>query len=192
MLGKCFSIMCIISFAFGAFTNNMESVCKGILEGASKSVEICISLVGVMALWGGVMAVLKACGIISKLAIALTPLLKLLFPDAIKRGVAKEELALVLSANILGISNATTPLALCAIEKLKKGDNASASNDMIMLSSLGCHSFCLVPTTVIALRLGAQAKISYEIIFPVWICSAACSLLGIILCRIVGKICGDT
>ena len=193
MLGKCFSVLSIISFIFAIFTGNMESLCKSILEGASKSVTICISLIGIMALWSGIMAVLKDSGLIKKLAKLLKPFLKLLFPSAIKNGVANEEIALCVSANILGISNATTPLALDAINKLKKSENDNvASNDMIMLSSLGCHSFCLVPSTVIALRMAMGGQISYEIILPVWICSLACSLLGIILCRIMGGICGDT
>ena len=67
-----------------------------------------------------------------------------------------------------------------------------ATNDMIMLSILGCACFNIVPSTVIALRVSQGAEITYKIMIPVWICSGVCCLLGVVLCRILGKICGDT
>lgn len=192
MLGKCFSVLCIISFIFGAITDNMKEVCSGILNGASRSVEVCISLVGIMALWTGVMSVLKKAGVIKLLSKLLRPLLRLIFPRAFKENIATDEITACVSAGLIGISNATTPLALCAIGELQKNRSSDvASNDMIMLSMLGCACFNLVPTTLIALRVGAGAEITYKIMIPVWICSGACCLLGIILCRALGLICGD-
>ena len=192
MLGKCFSVLCIISFIFGAVTDNMKGVCDAILSGASKSVELCLSLVGIMALWGGIMSVLKACGAISKLSKLLRPILKLIFPRAFKENVATDEITACVSASLIGIANATTPLALCAIGQMQKNRKSDvATNDMIMLSMLGCACFNLVPTTVIALRVSAGAEITYKIMLPVWICSGACCALGVIMCRILGKACGD-
>ena len=193
MLGKCFSVLCIVSFTFGAIFDNMENVCKSILSGASKSVELCISLVGIMALWSGVMGVLKRSGAISFLSKFLRHILRFIFPRSFKENIATEEITACVSASLLGISNATTPLAINAINKMQEGRKSeSATNDMIMLSMLGCACFNLVPTTVIALRVNAGAEITYKIIIPVWICSGICSLLGILICRILGKICGDT
>ncbi len=193
MLGKCFSALCLISFIFGAFTGNMENVCDAILSGASRGVEVCISLVGIMALWGGVMSVLKACGAISKLSRLLRPVLRLIFPRAFKENVATDEITACVSASLLGIANATTPLAIGAINAMQKNRKSEiATNDMIMLSMLGCACFNLVPTTVIALRSSAGAEITYKIMLPVWICSGACSILGVALCRILGKVCGDS
>ncbi len=192
MIGKCFSFLCIVSFAFACITGNMKGLADGILSGATKSVELVISLVGIMTLWGGIMEVLKSSGIISKLARLLTPILKLIFPRSFKDKKATEEITACISANLLGLSNATTPLALSAIEKMNKGRNSDkATNDMITLAVLGCASFNLVPTTVIALRAIQGASITYEIIVPVWICSGLCSLIGVILCRLIGKFSGD-
>ena len=192
MLGKCFSVLCIISFIFGAITGNMKSLCDSILEGASKSVTICLSLVGIMALWNGIMSVLKEGGVISKASKLLSPVLRLVFPRAFKEKVATEEITACVSAGLLGMSNATTPLAINAISKMQERRNCSvATNDMITLSVLGCACFNIVPTTVIALRIASGAQITYGIIVPVWICSGICCILGVILCRIIGKINGD-
>lgn len=192
MLGKCFSVLCIISFFFGAFTGNMKNVCDAILSGASKSVEVCFSLIGIMALWGGVMAVLKSCGAISGLSKLLKPILRLVFPRSFKENVATDEITACVSASLLGVANATTPLAICAINEMQKNRRSNvATNDMIMLSMLGCACFNLVPTTVIALRSGAGAEITYKIMLPVWICSGVCCVLGVVLCRILGRVCGD-
>lgn len=193
MLGKCFSIICIISFVFGILNGDMKLLGDSILQGATKSVNIIISIIGFMVLWNGVMEVLKACGFISKLSRLLRPILKHIFPRAFKTGEGCEEITACVSAGILGLSNATTPLALSAIDKMNKGRNSNkATNDMITLCILGCACFNLVPTTVISMRLSQGALITYEIIVPVWICSLACMLIGIILCKLIGKINGDT
>ena len=121
MLGKCFAILCVISFAFGACTGNMEGVCNGILEGASKSVTVCFSLIGIMALWSGIMAVLQKAGAVKGLSRLLSPVLKLIFPRAFRENIATEEITACVSAGLIGISNATTPLALKAIDKMQSG-----------------------------------------------------------------------
>lgn len=192
MLGKCFGVLSLISLFFGIICGNMGEVCKSIVSGASKSVTLTISLVGIMTLWSGFMNVLKEAGIIKKLSHFLRPVLRFVFPKSFKNEVATEEITACISANLLGIANAATPLAITAIEKMQNGRKSDIANaDMITLAVLGCASFNLVPTTVIAIRQASDALVTYEIMFPVWICSGVCMLLGVILCRILGKIYGD-
>ena len=139
------------------------------------------------------MAVLQKAGAVKGLSRLLSPVLKLIFPRAFRENIATEEITACVSAGLIGISNATTPLALKAIDKMQSGRSSSvATNDMIMLSILGCACFNIVPSTVIALRVSQGAEITYKIMIPVWICSGVCCLLGVVLCRILGKICGDT
>ncbi|MGM9646094.1 MAG: nucleoside recognition domain-containing protein [Eubacteriales bacterium] len=193
MLGKCFGVLSVISFFFAIINGNMGELCNSIVSGASKSVTLTISLVGIMTLWSGFMNVLKQAGIIKKLSHLLRPVLRFIFPKSFKSGVATEEITACISANLLGIANAATPLAITAIEKMQSERKSNiASADMITLAVLGCASFNLVPTTVIAIRQAKGALITYEIMFPVWICSGICMALGIISCRILGKIYGDS
>ena len=231
MLGKCFGIICSVSVIFALFCGRTKELCSAIISGASKSVTLTISLIGIMALWNGIMSVLKDCGAISKLAKIMKPVLKFVFPSSFKNDVATEEITSCISANLLGMANATTPLAIKAIEKMYEGNSKEAirekdgekaeknlklkadaerdkekkikrrksddrnectvaSADMITLAILGCASFNLIPSTVIAMRQAMGATITYQIIFPVWICSAGCALLGIVLSRIFAKIYG--
>lgn len=193
MIGKCFGIICIISILFAIFSGNIEGINDGIIRGASKSVTTIISMLGMMAFWQGVMAVFEKSGIISLLAKVLKPILKFVFPRAFRESKGDNEITACVSANLLGIANASTPLALSAIERLNEGrESDKANNDMIMLAVLGSSSFCLIPTTIIAIRAGLGAVVIYELIIPVWIVSGTCMLVGIFLSRIIGKICGDT
>ena len=192
MLGKCFSIFCISSIIYSLICGNLKDLCDSILKGASKSVTVVISIIGFMAFWNGIMEVLKSSGVISKISRLLKPILKHIFPKSFKENVATEEITACISASVLGLSNATTPLALSAIEKMNAGRKSNkATNDMVTLSILGCACFNLIPTTIIAMRVSQGASITYEIIVPVWICSFVCMTVGIILSRIVGKISGD-
>ena len=189
MLGKCFGVICTISIIFALATSNLSSITKAVIDGASKSVNLTISLVGIMAFWNGIISILKEAGIIKKLSRLLRPMLKRIFPKSFKENVATEEITACISANVLGISNAATPLAIKAIEKMKNGSKSSAATpDMIMLAVLGCCCFNLVPTTIIAIRSSFGAHITYELIAPVWICSLSCCVIGVILCSVLGKI----
>lgn len=193
MLGKCFAVLCLVSFVFAIFTGNMEALSKSVLQGCEKSVQVCISLVGIMAFWNGIMEIFKKSGIICALAKLLSPILKRLFPKSFKNGTATEEITACISAGILGVSSATTPLAIKAIEKMERGAKKdSATNEMILLCMLGCAIFNVIPTTIIALREKSGALITFEIIAPVWICSSVCMLLGILLCKLFGKFYGDS
>ncbi len=192
MIGKCFSILCITSFVFALINGKTAEVSKSILAGCEKSVTLCFSLIGAMMLWNGIMEILKESGVIRAFSKLLAPILKLIFPRSFKNGYAIEEITVCLSAGLLGVSNAVTPLAIEAISKMERGVKKEyATNDMIMLCMLGCACFNVIPTTIIALLDGKGAQFSYEIIFPVWICSFICMTVGIILCRILGKIYGD-
>lgn len=191
MLGKCFAVICIISIIFAIFTGNISVISESVITGASKSVNLVFSLIGIMALWNGILNVLKEAGFIEKLSRLLRPILKLIFPKSFKENIATEEITACVSANVLGISNAATPLAIKAIEKMNEKEKSSVANaDMITLAILGCCSFNLVPTTIIAIRTALGATITYELIVPVWICSGICCIIGIFLARIFGKIHG--
>ena len=187
MIGKIFSFLAIFSFISSVFTGNTESLCNGIINGASRSVTVTISIMGMMMLWSGIMNVLKESGIIGKLSKILRPILKTVFPKSFKSGVATDEITACVSANLLGISNAATPLGIRAIEEMNKTNKSEkATNDMITLCILGCACFNLVPTTILALRSAFEAQIIHEIIVPVWICSGTCMIFGILLSKIFG------
>ena len=185
MIGKIFSVLAISSTVTAVIMGNCAELCKGIIEGASKSVSVTLSLMGMMALWNGIMNVLKESGAIGALSRLMRPLLKWIFPSSFKNETATEEITACISANLLGISNAATPLGIKAIEKMNDGTKyGKATDDMISLCLLGCSCFNLMPTTLLALRSSFNAAVTYEIILPIWICSGLCMVFTIFISRL--------
>ncbi len=186
MLGICFFALVLISVLFAVPTGNLGALSNAILDGAGGALSLTVSLAGMMALWCGVMNVLKEAGVIGKVSRVLSPILRLVFPDAWRSGRATEEITASVSANILGIGNAATPLALSAMAKLQEENPHpdTATDDMITLSVLATSSLDLLPTTLIALRRSAGCSRPYEILVPVWITSFVCALSAIVLSRL--------
>ncbi len=190
MLGKCFFVLCTVSIICAIFTGNLTEMSNAVIDGAASSVELTITLLGNMCLWCGIMEVLRSAGAIEKLSKILSPLLRLIFPNAWKTGCGKEEITATLSANMLGIGNAATPLAIEAMAKMQSENpqKNTATDDMVTLSILGSSTVNLLPTTLVTLRRSAGSAVPFRIILPVWICSAACALFGVILSRAVSAI----
>ncbi|MBQ6702094.1 MAG: spore maturation protein A [Clostridia bacterium] len=191
MIGKICGFICVISFIFGICTGNAEQMGAAVVDGASSAVSLTVSLVGIMALWGGIMRVAAETGVVEKMAKVLSPLLRFLFPDAYRKHNGWGEIAASISANFFGIGNAGTPLAVKAMEKLQEnnGKSAVASDDMVMFTVLGSASLSIFPTTLVALRQSAGSKAPFEVIVPIWICSFFTALIAVLLvkCSILFK-----
>lgn len=190
MIEKCFFSLSAVSLVFAAATGNLTEMSNAVLDGASRTVTLLLALAGSMCLWSGVMEVLKEAGAIGVLARVLAPVLRRLFPEAWKSKEAGEAICAAISANILGIGNAATPLALGAMREMQKINPTpeKAGNDMVRFAVLGASSLDLLPTTIIALRRAAGSAAPYGIIVPVWICSLASSAAAIALTGLFSRI----
>ena len=190
MLGRVFGCMCLISFVFAMYTGNSEGLLIAVLDGASGAVTLTISLCGMMALWCGIMKVFEGAGLIERLSRLLSPLLRRCFSAAYRSGEGIGEISANISANMLGIGNAATPLALAAMKKLQaiNPDKSTASADMITLAVMNTASLNIIPSTIIALRRAAGSAEPHAVIAPIWIVSAACATLALLLTVSVSKL----
>lgn len=187
MLGKCFSILTIPSLLYAVWSGRMGAVTAALFDGASRAVEVALSLLGVTALWAGFLEVLVAAGAIKRLSRLLSPLLRLIFPDTYPDGPGAAEITACVSANLLGVSNAATPFALRAMEKMAaEGEESVAGRDMITLVLLSASGLSLFPTSVVALRRAAGSADPTSILLPVWIASSAGSLFSVLASRLLG------
>lgn len=186
MMAKVFSVICIVSIIFGIAVGNIEELSRSVIEGAAGAVELTLSLCGMMGLWNGIMQVLLKAGAVGRLSRALSPFFRLFFPETYRNGEGSEEICSNISANMLGIGNAATPLALSALEKMQSHnpDKDTATDDMITLTVLNTAPLNLIPTTLIALRHSAGAEAPFAIVIPVIISSAATSLFSLIMTRL--------
>ncbi len=185
ILGKIFSIISIISLIFAIFTGNLSQLAGAMLDGASKAVTLTLALVGTMGFWSGVMCVLQDIGVCRLLAKVIAPILKFIFPENCKKGIATDEIAANISANMLGLGNAATPIGIQAMKALSKanGDDGTASDDMITFVVMNTCAVSLMPTTLIALRRAAGSANPFSILIPVWICSVVCAAVAVFFAK---------
>ena len=190
MLGRIFGILCLISLIFGMLEGRIDAVATAIPDGAASALSVTLSLCGMMCLWCGVMEVLREAGFVRRLSRLCTPILRLFFPRAYKSGVGSDEISASIAANLLGIGNAATPLALAAMEKLHASAPApdTASGEEITLAVLNTASLTLIPANLTALRRAAGSSDPFTIMLPVWVVSCLSSLLALLLTAIPRKI----
>ena len=183
MLGKIFGVFCTLSLLFGVLCGKLTDVAAAIPDGAAKAVEVTLTLLGMMCLWSGVMQVLSDAGIIQKIARIFAPFLRHVFPKAYKAGEGYEEICATLSANFLGVGNAATPFALCAMKKMQRHNPhpESADNEQVTLAVLSTASLTLVPANLLALRRAAGSQNPFSIMIPVWITSMLCVSFALLL-----------
>ena len=189
MLGKIYGIICLLALLFGIWNGSAAALGGAVIDGAAGAVQVTLSLCGMMCLWCGMMEVLREAGAIRRLSRLLRPLLRLIFPRAAQTGEGLEEISANVSANLLGIGNAATPMALRAMEQLQKHnpkpDRASA--EQIALAVLNTASVSLIPANLLALRRAAGSPQPYAIMVPVWIVSVVCAALAVVLTRLIGR-----
>ena len=111
MMNYIWAGMILLSFVTAIFTGNLEATTTAVFDGAKYAVEMCITLLGVMTLWTGVMKIGEKSGLIEKFAKILSPITRLLFPALKKNSAALNAIVMNMVANVLGMGNAATPLA---------------------------------------------------------------------------------
>lgn len=148
-------------------------------------VKLCISLLGIYAIWLGFIEVLEETGITNKLAKILSPIIDFLFNKPSSE--AKKNIAINFSGNILGIGNAATPSGIRAMECMQDG-SGTATTSMIMLMVINSCSIQILPTTVIGLRASAGSLSAGDIILPTILTSICSLIIGITLVKICSKI----
>lgn len=142
-----------VALIVAAINGTAEGVTKGAIDAARTAVEISIGLIGVMALWLGMMRIAERAGMVAMLARALSPILRWIFPEVPRQHPAMGAMVMNIAANMLGLSNAATPLGIKAMEELQEinPEKETASNAMVMFMALNTASVQLVPATVIGI-----------------------------------------
>jgi spore maturation protein SpmA len=162
---------------------------EGLLKSAETAVTIALGLIGVMALWLGIMKIAEAAGLITLLAKMAKPIMVRLFPEVPPEHPAMGAMLSNMAANFLGLSNAATPLGLKAMEELNKlNPNAgTATNAMCMFLTINTSAITLIPATVIAIRLSLGSKTPTDIIIPTFIATVIALICGVLFNRFIQR-----
>lgn len=165
----------------------MKAVTQKILDSASDAAKLALSLVGVLALWMGVMRVAERAGLIALLARALRPLLVRLFPEVPADHPAMGAIVMNMSANLLGLGNAATPLGLEAMKRLQELNphKKTATNAMVLFLALNTTHITLIPARTIALRLENGSLLATNIVLPTILATACGTVVAFFAARLL-------
>ena len=177
-----------LSLLFGCATGQLSAVSAAALTGAQSAVELCLSMAGAICLWSGVMTLMDRCGLSGKLAGLLRPLLRRILPNASRDRETLAALSANVSANLLGLGNAATPLGIRAATRMAQGCNGVASDELCRLVVLNTASIQLLPTTVAAVRSAHGCAVPFDILPAVWLSSVLSVSAGLLAARVLQAI----
>lgn len=166
MLNIIWLLLLVSGIAVAALNGNIELVTQAALGAARGAVEVCFNLVGIMALWLGIMKIAEKGGMIQGLARMLKPLMKRLFPSIPNNHPAMGAIILNLSANVLGLGNAATPFGMKAMQELQSLNHDSDEASAAMCTFLALNTSCitLIPATIIGIRVSFASSNPTEIV----------------------------
>jgi len=186
MINKLWFFMIFTAFITSIFTGKISELGNAVIAGAQDAATLSFSMLGVMCLWTGLAKIAENSGLTKIIEKLLNPLTKLLFPKLKKDSPAIKAIVMNITANLLGMGNAATPLGIKAMKELEKlnTDKKIASNEMCMFVVLNTASVQLIPSTLIALRQSFGSENPGEIIFPVWITSITVLTIAVTAAKI--------
>ena len=177
LMGLIWTAMIVVSVLFGCLNGTVGQVQQAALEGAHAAIELCIAIGGAICLWCAVMELMRASGLAEALSHALRPILRRLFPESARHEAVLQPLSANVSANLLGLGNAATPMGIRAAQEMAR--LGEASNELCRLVVLNTASIQLLPTTVAAIRAAEGATSPFDILPAVWISSAVSVAVGL-------------
>lgn len=201
MLNYLWAGMIIVGVVFAAFTGKMPDITNAALDSSREAVSLCITMMGVMSFWVGIMEIARKAGIIEMASRKLGPMIRFLFPGLPKGHPAEEHIAANIIANVLGLGWAATPAGLRAMDELGKLEEdrrkgrapgpvqkkGVASNEMCTFLIINISSLQLIPVNVIAYR-SQYGSVNPAAIVGAGIAATAVSTgVAVIFCKMMDR-----
>ena len=184
-MGLIWTGMVAVSILCGAATGRMDAVGAAALEGAAAAVNLCLGMLGGVCLWMGVMELMERSGLAGGLARLFRPLLRRLLPRASREEDTLAALCANVSANLLGLGNAATPLGIRAAQHMARDCDGVASDELCRLVVLNTASIPLLPTTVASVRAACGSPAPLDILPAVWLSSVLSVSVGLLSARVL-------
>jgi spore maturation protein A len=190
MLNWIWLFLMVIALIVGAINGRIDAVTKAAFDYANIGVKIAIDLIGIMALWLGIMNIANEAGLVKLLARGIKPISRRLWPEIPPDHPAVGAMILNIAANWLGLSNAATPLGLKAMEELQKINPVkdTASNSMATFLALNTASLTLIPATIIGIRVSLGSQNPAEIIGTTIFGSGCATIFAVIATKILQRL----
>ena len=199
MLNYLWAGMIIVGVVYAAFTGRMPDITNAALDSSKEAIALCITMMGVMSFWVGLMEIADKAGIVKSLSWKMRPLIRFLFPDMPKGHPAEEHITTNIIANVLGLGWAATPAGLKAMDELGKLEEerrrgilpgpvrrrGTASNEMCTFLILNISSLQLIPVNVIAYRSQYGSVNPTAIVGPGILATAMSTGVAVVFCKVM-------
>lgn len=182
------TLMVAASLVCGAACGTLGDVTAAAMEGASAAVELTLSMAGALCLWSGVMAVMERGGMAEGLARLFRPLLRRILPRASRDTDTLAAVSANVSANLLGLGNAATPLGIRAAQRMAAGCGGVASDELCRLVVLNTASIQLLPTTAASIRAVCGSAAPLDILPAVWVSSLLSVTAGLAAAKLLERL----
>lgn len=199
MLNYLWALMILIGIVVGICNGKIEDLGNGALEAAGSAVTLCITMLGIMSLWMGLMQIARASGLLERMTKGMRPVIRFLFPDLPAESPAGEYIATNMIANLLGLGWAATPAGLKAMQELgevekerrkKKHlsvEEGTASKEMCVFLIMNISSLQLIPINMIAYRSQYGSANPAGIIVPAIMATFLSTLAAVVFCKWKGR-----
>ena len=181
MMNIILPAMFVLSFICAVLTGRMSELSSAVASGGTAAVELLLNLIAAMCFWNGIMEVAEHSGLTAVLSKIVSPLLKLIFPRLRKEKYTLEAISMNVTANMLGLGNAATPLGLEAMKRLQdiNADTDRASDEMVLFVVMNTAAMRIIPTTVATLRAQYGSAEPMSVLLPTLLTTASSLCVGI-------------
>lgn len=184
MLNLLWGGMILVGILWGAFHGTLGNVTDQVLTGAKDAVNLCITMLGILSFWSGILEIGEQAGLLKRFSRALCPVMRFLFPDVPDGHPAQTAMATNIIANMLGLGWAATPAGLQAMEELDQlNSGKGASNTMCTFLILNMSSLQLIPINMIAYRSQYGSVSPAIIVMPALLATTVSTIVGLLAAK---------
>lgn len=189
MLNYLWAGMIVVGMVFGAFNGTLPQITNAALDSSKEAVSLCITMIGVMSFWVGLMKIAEKAGMIKAASEKIQPFVHFLFPNIPRGHKANEHITTNFIANVLGLGWAATPAGLKAMEALGElnGHRKEASNEMCTFLILNISSLQLIPVNIIAYRAQYGSVNPTAIVGPGIIATLVSTVVAVAFCKVMDR-----
>lgn len=189
MMNYIWAILIIFSVIASFFLGTSAELSSGIITSGNTAVDLCITLLGTFCLWNGLMNIAEKSGLTKLLSKFMSPIIYRLFKGMKKDDPALQPICMNITSNLLGLSNAATPIGIEAMKRLaeKNKGKSTPNNNMVLFVVMNSAALRLIPSTVAAIRAENGSQNALEIVLPSIITSIIALTVGIIMTKITER-----
>lgn len=189
MMNYIWGAMVIFSFIAAVFSGNMQTLSDSVVTSGQDAINLILKLTGMMCLWGGIMKIAEKSELTLVISKMLSPLFSVLYRNVDRKSKTAEAMSMNITANLLGLGNAATPLGLEAMRRMQEAnpDKTKATDDMIVFVVMNSAAMRLIPTTVATLRTQFGSASPMEIMPATWVSTILSLTAGVLTAKIISR-----